>query len=73
MRTPISEAVEDIQNFVNDPTYTPLGVNADGDVFITEDGTYLIVSSTIRIRGPRTSFIGRKNWMKAPPMVPQKK
>jgi hypothetical protein len=57
---------------VNDPNYVPLAANANGDVLVTEDGTILIVSSTLRVRGPRTAFIGRKNWMKVPPLVPQK-
>jgi len=64
MRTPITEAVEDIQNFVNDPTY--IGWRTENDDLITDDdGTYLIFSSTLRIRGPRVSAYRRKKrWLK---------
>ena len=63
MRTPITEAVEDIQNFVNDPTYVAFRTH-DDDILVTEDGTYLIVSSTLRVRGPRVSAYRRKKrWL----------
>ena len=59
-----TEGLQDIQNFLNDPNNVPLGVNPEGDIFITDDGTYLIVSSTLRVRGPRVSAYRRKKrWL----------
>ncbi len=54
-----------INEIVNDPTYVPLGVNAAGDIFVTEDGTFLIVSSTLKARG--THLQQKRKWLKAPP------
>lgn len=54
-----------VQQVVNDPTYTPLAANKNGDVLVTDDGTILIVSSTLRARG--THLIQKRKWLKAPP------
>jgi hypothetical protein len=61
----MSDPTPPIRDIVNDPDYTPLAANLAGDILVTEDGTTLIVSSTLRARG--THLIGKRHWLKAPP------
>lgn len=51
-----------VQDVVNDPTYTPLAANKTGDLLCTQDGTILLVSSTLRARGTRIPT--KKHWMR---------
>lgn len=68
------EGAQDIQDFINDPTQTAFGVNAAGDILITEDGTYVIMSSTLRVRGPLTSsYRAKRFWLQAPPPQARKR
>ncbi len=58
-----------IQDVVNDPTYTPFAANVAGDILVTDDGTVLIVSSTLRARG--THLIMKRKWLNPPPYYPK--
>jgi hypothetical protein len=58
-----------ILEVVNDPTSTPLAANAAGDIFVTEDGTVLLVSSTLRSRG--THLLQKRRWLVPPPSYPK--
>ena len=53
-----------IQDVVNDPNYVPLCTHT-GDILVTDDGTVLIVSTTLRVHGDMT--YGNRGWLKAPP------
>lgn len=61
----MSDPTPPLRDIVNDPVYTPLAANAAGDILVTEDGTVLLVSSTLRARG--THLIQKRKWLKAPP------
>lgn len=61
----MTQPTPSIRDVVNDPTYIPLAANKNGDVLVTEDGTILIVSSTLKARG--THLIQKRKWLKAPP------
>lgn len=55
-----------IQDIVNDPNYVPIAASANGDILVTDDGTVIIVSSTLKIRYPAGQFHKRK-WLVPPP------
>ena len=58
----------DPTHVVNDPNFVPLAANASGDIVTIEDGTVVIVSTTLRVYGPNASlYRKKKNWLKAPP------
>ena len=61
----MSDPFPTVLEVVNDPTYVPLGANPAGDVLTTEDGTILLVSSTLKSRGPH--ILQKRKWLKAPP------
>lgn len=61
----MSDPTPSVRDVVNDPTYTPLAANKNGDVLVTEDGTILLVSSTLKSRGPH--LLQKRVWLKAPP------
>lgn len=61
----MSDPTPPVRDVVNDPDYVPLLANANGDVLAMEDGTVLIASSTLRLRG--THFIVRRRWLQTPP------
>jgi len=65
----MTDPVPPILSVVNDPTYTPLAANKAGDIFVTEDGTVLIVSSTLRARG--SHLITKHKWLIPPPSYPK--
>ena len=63
-----------LQSVINDPNYVPLAANADGDILVTEDGTVILVSTTLRVHGQNASLYRRKKfWLKAPPFNVRKK
>lgn len=53
-----------VKDVVNDPTYTPLAANRNGDVLVTNDGTIILVSTTLRSRGKH--IWSKRRWMKLP-------
>ena len=65
----MADPVPPILSVVNDPTYVPLAANPAGDILVTEDGTVLIVSSTLRSRG--THLLQKRRWMVSPPSYPK--
>jgi len=54
-----------VQDVVNDPNFTPLAASSSGDVLVTEDGTVIIVTSTLRSRG--THILSKRKWLRFPP------
>lgn len=54
----------DPNSILNDPNFTPL--SADSTVFVTEDGTFIIVSSTLPARFNGTRYGKTKSWLKTP-------
>jgi hypothetical protein len=61
----MSDPTPSVLEVVNDPTYTPLAANPSGDVLATEDGTIIIVSSTLKFRGSHILRNGK--WLRTPP------
>jgi hypothetical protein len=53
-------------NLINDPNYVPLATEAP-DLIAMEDGTFIIVSSTLGSR-PQNGIFGRiRSWLRTPP------
>ncbi len=52
-------------SILNDPTMVPL--SADGPLFVTEDGTFIIVSSSLPVRYSSTMFGKTRTWLRTPP------
>ena len=60
----MSDPTPPVKDVVNDPNYTPLAANRNGDVLVTNDGTILLVRTTLLSRGKH--IYSKRRWMKLP-------
>jgi hypothetical protein len=56
----------DSNTIINDPNFVPLAAEG-GVVLCTEDGTFIIVSSSLPSRFPNTAYGKSRTWLKTYP------
>ena len=56
----------DSNTIINDSNFVPLAADG-GVIFATEDGTFIIVSSSLPARFPNTAYGKSRTWLRTPP------